>query len=224
MKKIVIINGSPRKGGNSDAMTEFAVSELQNKADIEVFIVREHNTAQCVGCNACMDDERGEVCVFRDDAAELVERLFTADAALLITPLYFMSVPGIVKVLFDRFYVHYNFPKGLKTPVQERKAAVAWTYGGSPDDVVQSASEYVAYCFRDLRYGAFDDARCPQCKDKNTFISTPEYQSRLKNLCEWLVGGGNANISGRDFGISRDRFAPGAEPPEVTAAKARNAP
>jgi len=215
MKNIIILNGSPRAGGNSDAMTAFAYERLRGKSNAEVYTVRELKIADCVGCYACMDDERGEVCVIDDDAKPLVEKLYKADAAIVLMPLYFTTVPGIVKMLFDRFFVHYNFPKGLKVPDPRRKACAAWTYGGSPEDVIQRASEYAAYCFRDLRYGIFDDVRMPQCKDKTAFQESKEYQSRVAALCDWLLEEGTDSLSGRDYGISRNRFAEGAAPPET---------
>ncbi|MDR0905306.1 MAG: flavodoxin family protein [Oscillospiraceae bacterium] len=218
MKNIIIISGSPRAGGNSDAATDFAVRELEKRgASVEVFRVRDETIAPCTGCDAGMGER--EICIHRDSAAGLIERIFKADAVLLAAPLYFMGVPGAVKVLFDRFYVHYNFVKGLKTPQPQRKAGVVFCYGGSPDDVLHRAAEYVAYCFRDLGYGSFDAAYCPMCKDKSTFSQTVEYQNRVAALADWLVSDETANRSGVSFGIERDRFADGAEPPEVTAAR-----
>jgi NAD(P)H-dependent FMN reductase len=221
MKNVIIISGSPRVNGNSDAATGFAVRELEARgASVEVFYVRDETVAPCVGCDACKGER--EVCVHGDRAAGLIERVFRADAVLLAAPLYYMGVPGTVKVLFDRFYVHYNFPKGLKTPSPQRKSGVVFCYGGSPEDVLHRAAEYVAYCFRDLGYGTFDAAYCPMCVDKSTFSQSADYRARVSALADWLVSDETENRSGVSFGIDRDRFAEGAEPPQIAAVRSES--
>ncbi|MDR0819671.1 MAG: flavodoxin family protein [Oscillospiraceae bacterium] len=217
-KNVILINGSPRNGGNSDAVIDLVKRQLeQNGASVEVYRVREHTVAPCVGCDNCKNDD--EVCIHKDGAAELIERLYKADSVLLIAPLYYTSVPGTVKVLFDRFYARYNFKKGLKTPSPMRKAGVVFCYGGSPADVLHRAAEYVAYCFRDLGYGSFDAVLCPMCTDKTTFSRIDKYQSNVAALTDWLISGNTDNISGASFGIERDRFAEGSEPPAIAAAR-----
>jgi multimeric flavodoxin WrbA len=218
VKNVIIISGSPRGGGNSDAVTEYVKERLaKNGANVEVFRVRDETIAPCIGCDKCKGER--EVCVHRDGAAGLIERIFSADAVLLAAPLYYTSVPGTVKVLYDRFYVHYNFVKGLKTPSPQRKTGVVFCYGGSPEDVLQRASEYVAYCFRDLGFGTFDNALCPMCTEKTTFSGSAEYREKVAALADWLVSDDIKNMSGKSFGIERDRFAEGTEPPGVTSAR-----
>ncbi|MDR0858775.1 MAG: flavodoxin family protein [Oscillospiraceae bacterium] len=217
-KNVIIISGSPRKGGNSDAVTAFAKEQFERSgANVEVFLVRGETVAPCIGCDSCMGER--EVCIYHDSAAELIERLFKADAVLLAAPLYYTTVPGTVKVLFDRFYVHYNFVKGLKTPSPKRKAGVVFCYGGSPEDVLQRASEYTAYCFRDLGYGTFDAAYCPMCTEKTTFSQSADYRKNVSELTDWLISDETVNRSGVSYGIERGRFAEGAEPPEVSNAR-----
>jgi NAD(P)H-dependent FMN reductase len=217
-KSVIIISGSPRVGGNSDAVAEFAKQRLEESgANVEIFCVREETIAPCIGCDGCKGTR--EVCVHRDRAAELIERIYSADAVLLAAPLYYTSVPGTVKVLFDRFYVHYNFVRGLKIPSPLRKAGVVFCYGGSPEDVLKRASEYVAYCFRDLGFGSFEAIKCPMCTEKNTFLENYIYKDNVIELSNWLISDETENRSGVSFGIERDRFAEGAEPPAITAAK-----
>jgi NAD(P)H-dependent FMN reductase len=211
---VIIINGSPRRNGNSDAVTDFAQQQLEQRgANVEVFYVRDEIIAPCIGCDTCKADR--EICVHSDSTAGLIERLFVADAILLAVPLYYTSVPGTVKVLLDRFYVHYNFVSGLKTPSPLRKASVVFCYGGSPEDVLQRASEYVAYCFRDLGYGVFDNALCPMCVEKSSFSQNSEYRAKVAELADWLISDETLNRSGKSFGIESNRFAEGSEPSAV---------
>ncbi|MDR3277921.1 MAG: flavodoxin family protein [Oscillospiraceae bacterium] len=188
MSGCVIINGSPRAGGNSDAITELAVRELTSAGVApEAFYVRDHAIAPCIGCDRC---KKTDVCVFQDSAAEIIGKLLKADAALLIAPIYYTSVPGTVKVLIDRFYVNYNFERGLKAPNPARKFGVVFTYGGTPDAEVMKAVDLVNYAFRDLGCGAQRSVLCGMNVEKTSFSANGAYRRRVCDLTAWLSQGG----------------------------------
>lgn len=52
MKKIIIVNASPRKGGNCDVVADKLSSELKD-AEVEVFALRDKKVGPCLACNAC---------------------------------------------------------------------------------------------------------------------------------------------------------------------------
>jgi multimeric flavodoxin WrbA len=185
VKKIVIINGSPRASGNSDAMTRLAESRLGGAASTEVFYMRQNAVIPCVGCDSCKETDE---CVHDDSAAALIGRLKRADGALLFTPLYYTSVPGVVKVLFDRFYVEYNpWRYGLKTPSPNRRFGVVFTYGGSPADVVERAVELSAYAFADLGFGSHKSVMCAMNIEKDSFEKNGEYRREVERLLDWML-------------------------------------
>ena len=62
MKKVLILSGSPRKGGNSDILCdEFAKGALANGHEVEKICVAEKKIAPCLGCYYCKD--HGGKCV-----------------------------------------------------------------------------------------------------------------------------------------------------------------
>ena len=130
MKQYIIINGSPRKDGNSDHITDLAVQELEQQgAEVEVFKVREHEIKNCIACDSC---KKTGHCIHQDDAAALIEKATACDGILFVSPLYFSAAPGTVKVLIDRFYSLFNPAKGMTMPSAERKCGIVLTY----DDAV----------------------------------------------------------------------------------------
>ena len=51
---ILILSGSPRKGGNTDLLVEAFVKGASQKHHVEVVSVRDYKANPCMGCNACV--------------------------------------------------------------------------------------------------------------------------------------------------------------------------
>ncbi len=99
-KKILILSGSPRKGGNSDILCgEFARGAAEAGCEVEVIRIAEKNIGYCRACYAC----RGTgVCVIKDDMAEVLQKMIDADAIVLASPVYFYSIDAQLKAVIDR--------------------------------------------------------------------------------------------------------------------------
>ena len=89
MKKIIIVNASPRKGGNCDVVADKLSSELKD-AEVEVFALRDKKVGPCLACNACKS-RKTPVCVQKDDMGALIPRIDSCDAIVLLSPIYFGS-------------------------------------------------------------------------------------------------------------------------------------
>ena len=101
MKKVLILSGSPRKGGNSDILCdEFMKGALSVGADVEKIRVAEKKISPCSGCYYCK--ESGGRCAFNDDMTEILEKIIAADVIVLSSPVYFYSVCAQLKAVIDR--------------------------------------------------------------------------------------------------------------------------
>ena len=110
-KKVLVITTSFRKGGNSDSLAEaFANGAREAGNQVEVISLANKNIGFCKGCLACVKTQR---CVINDDAVEIVEKMKEADAIAFATPVYYYSVSGQLKTMFDRanplYTSDYNF-------------------------------------------------------------------------------------------------------------------
>ncbi len=98
-KKVLILSGSPRKGGNSDSLCdEFARGAIERGNEVEKIRVAEKNIGYCLGCYACKDG----ACIQGDDMAEILEKIIACDVLVLASPVYFYSVSAQLKTLIDR--------------------------------------------------------------------------------------------------------------------------
>lgn len=99
-KAILIVSSSPRKNGNSETLAD-AFSKGARKAghSVETVRLREKQIGFCKGCLACL--KLGH-CVIQDDAIEIADKMYDADALVFATPVYYYSVCGQLKTMLDR--------------------------------------------------------------------------------------------------------------------------
>ena len=101
MKKVLILSGSPRKGGNSDILCdEFARGARKQGHEVEKVFVSEKKIAPCSGCYYCKD--HGGKCVYNDDMAELLQKIIDCNVLVLSSPVYFYAICAQLKIVIDR--------------------------------------------------------------------------------------------------------------------------
>ena len=111
MKKILILEGSPRRNGNSAILSdEFARGAEKAGCSVEKVHIAGKKVAGCLGCNACY--RNGGACVQKDDMAEIREKMLAADVIVLASPVYFYSMTAQMKAVIDRTYAFYQQLEG----------------------------------------------------------------------------------------------------------------
>lgn len=126
------IAGSPRRNGNSDRLLEAALAGAREAgARTETFVAAGSGVNPCRGCNACSLDG---VCIQRDAGDALYAAIESADAIVIASPVYFATVPGVLKVLYDRMQPFWARTHVLKQPRPPRRpgAILLVRAGGDP--------------------------------------------------------------------------------------------
>jgi multimeric flavodoxin WrbA len=101
--KVVALNGSARKGGNTSILLRYVLKELENEG-IETELI-EMSGAKIHGCLACREcsKKRDHKCAQRDDMGNTyIEKMEQADGILLGSPTYVADVTPEIKALMDR--------------------------------------------------------------------------------------------------------------------------
>ncbi len=102
-KKIVVITGSPRKTGNSFAMTDAFINEAEAKGHtVTRFDAALKSVGGCHACETCF--KTGKACSFDDDFNAIAPAILEADAVVFTMPVYWYSIPAQVKGVIDRLY------------------------------------------------------------------------------------------------------------------------
>ena len=102
-KKIVVITGSPRKDGNSFAMTDAFIRAAEEKGhSVTRFDATQKNVGGCHACETCY--KTGKPCSFDDDFNEIAPALLEADVVVFSMPVYWYSIPAQIKAVIDKMY------------------------------------------------------------------------------------------------------------------------
>ena len=98
--KIVILNGSARKGNTSAAIQAFRKG-AEGKHEIEVIEPHKLHIAPCKGCNAC---ECYKGCIDKDDTNKTIDAIAAADMILFTSPVYWWGITGQLKLVIDKCF------------------------------------------------------------------------------------------------------------------------
>lgn len=105
----IAINGSPRKGGNTEILLQEVLAELKN-GGWETELVKVGGTAirGCIACGKCFENKDNECSVKKDNFNQIFAKMLKADAMILGSPTYFAAVSADLKALIERAgYVAY---------------------------------------------------------------------------------------------------------------------
>ena len=101
MKKVLILSGSPRVGGNSDILCDqFAKGALEQGNEVEKIRVADKKIAPCSGCYFCK--KSGGRCALNDDMSDILQKIIDCDVLVLSSPVYFYSMSAQLKAVIDR--------------------------------------------------------------------------------------------------------------------------
>lgn len=123
--KIVILNGSPRKGNTVTAINSL-IEGINGKHEVEVIDTYKVNVGPCMACGVC---QMQNGCVAKDDTNMVIDKLAAADMLVFATPVYWWGITAQIKLVLDKLYC-----RGLK--FKGKKAGVI-AVGGSPVDSEQ---------------------------------------------------------------------------------------
>ena len=151
MKKIMIIDGGPRKNFNTASMLQkFAEGAMSVGNEIEVKTVRLYNLDYkgCMSCMACkIKGKASNVCKFKDALTPILEEIAQADGLVLGSPIYFGQITGQMQAFLERLafpwlsYNDYSMTAPKKMPV-----VLMETMNGLPDNNNSQGYGPMEYC------------------------------------------------------------------------------
>lgn len=110
--KVLIINGSPRVGGNTcSALSEMEKVFARNEIETQTVQIGNMDIRGCIACGFCF--EHGK-CVFNDIVNELAEKFKECDGLVVASPVYYASANATLVALLDRLFYSSDFDKTMK--------------------------------------------------------------------------------------------------------------
>ena len=103
LMNILILSGSPRKGGNTDLLVEAFAKGASPRHHVEVVSVHDYKVNPCIGCNSCFTREDYKCCQ-KDDMQIVYEKMANAEMLVIASPVYFYGLSAQLKAVIDRFH------------------------------------------------------------------------------------------------------------------------
>lgn len=137
--KVIAINGSPRKDGNTSQVLNVMANELEEQGiGVETIQIGQLSIHGCIGCGYCRSSEDNH-CVFKDDIVnEVAAKMRKADGFILASPTYYAGIAGTMKSFLDRVFFtssdYFKFKVATSIAVVRRAGGV---------DVVHQLNNYL---------------------------------------------------------------------------------
>ena len=136
MKKIVILNGSPRRNGNTSALVEAFVRGAESVGNevTEFFLDR----MEIHGCKGCFGGHSSQACpcVQKDDMDKIYPAVRESEVIVLATPLYYWNMSGQIRTAIDRLFALEEGDGNLLRGHDRACALLMAAEGHGFDDVV----------------------------------------------------------------------------------------
>ena len=110
--KVLMINGSPRVGGNTAlALSEMEKTFQKNGIEAEIMQIGNQAIRGCIACGSC--GKKGQ-CVFDDAVNEAAPKFAAADGLVIASPVYYASANGTLVSFLDRLFMSCKCDKRMK--------------------------------------------------------------------------------------------------------------
>ena len=181
--KTLIINGSPRKDGNTAALIKHLRAHLSGEV-IEISAFRS-DIAPCVDCRGCWTTAK---CVVKDEMQLIYNDDF--DNVVLASPVYYSTLPGQVLSLMSRLQPWHAAKFFLNKPLDLRpkKAAVILTAGGKGNE--SGTHHHIRAMMRMLNASGYEAHQV--CSANTDAIPAGEDEDAIRgviDIAHWLTEG-----------------------------------
>ncbi|MDE6847652.1 MAG: flavodoxin family protein [Lachnospiraceae bacterium] len=118
-KKIIVLNGSPRKNGNTAALIQAFTEGAESAGNtVTEFFLDSMNIHGCKGCFGGGKNPDSP-CVQNDDMDKIYPAYKDADIVVLASPLYYWTISGQLKCAFDRLFAVAECDADYRNPKKE---------------------------------------------------------------------------------------------------------
>ena len=135
-KKIVVLNGSPRRAGNTSALVrEFTKGAESAGSTVTEFFLNDMDIHGCLGCFGGRSS-RECPCVQKDDMVQIYPAVKDCDVVVLATPLYYWNMSGQLRTAVDRLFALEEGDGNLLRGNGKASALLMAAEGSGFEDVV----------------------------------------------------------------------------------------
>jgi multimeric flavodoxin WrbA len=174
MKEIVVFNGSPRKDGNTTTILDLVAKGARELgAQVKFYTLFKMKFMACQGCFGCRVQPD---CVINDEVREALQKVMTADAVVIGSPIYMMQMTGPVKNLVDRFFPLMDTDG--RPRFGTKKLVTVYTQSLDDPHAYDSYYEYTAAMYPSFGFEWVDNLVCTNANDPERAERDEELRAR----------------------------------------------
>ena len=187
--KILGIEGSPRKEGNTEKLVQQILKGAADTGCQSHFIkLATLNIEHCTGCGSCR--ATGE-CVLTDDMDTVYNAIQDSNVIVIGSPVYAWQVSGITKDFMDRLcrLLTQDYQSRLSGP---KKIAFAYTQGNPDPRLFREYFDYQEKVYAFLGFTLAGRIQGAGTRAKDDILSHTDVLQQAASLGRELVAGDNA--------------------------------
>lgn len=132
MKKVIIVNGSPRKNWNTAKMCEsFANGVKEADGEAEIINLYDVDFKGCRSCFACKlkNGKNYGKCAYPDGLVPILDKISSSDGLVVASPIYCYDVTGVTRCFIERLtFPFFEYKEGYPSIAPKRlKTAMIYT-------------------------------------------------------------------------------------------------
>lgn len=179
--KTLIINGSPRKNGDTVSL----INELTKQLNGDYIIADAYysDISACVDCRYCWHNDG---CSINDEMTQIYDYIVDCDNVVIASPIYFSQPTGKLLDVCSRFQTYFaaKYFRKQTLAIKPKKGAVILVGGG--DGNTRDAYNTICTILNHINatdifplVGSFKTNQIPTTND-------PYIRNKIKNLAEYL--------------------------------------
>lgn len=191
MKKVIIINASPRKNFNTAQLLQEAKKGAEFAgASVEYINLVDLKFKGCLSCFACkkIGNKTGGICATKDDLKPVLEKIIEADTLIIGTPIYYSYPTGMFRNLLERlFFAMMTYSKGgvggMPRLLIDKKMPVGLIYTMNCTPQLAEQFNYPAILAPDKNYAELYFGYCEVLNAYNTYQFS-DYSKYLADIID----------------------------------------
>lgn len=152
--KTLIINGSPRKNGDTITLVSEMIKYLEG--EVKIIDTYYENISPCVDCRYCWHNNG---CAISDEMQEIYKLINEADNIVLASPIYFSELTGPLLSFASRlqlFYASKHIRKDKEFKLKDKNGVLILAGGGGDTKGIECAGKTADIIFKQMNARLID--------------------------------------------------------------------
>ncbi|MDD1717904.1 MAG: flavodoxin family protein [Methanoregulaceae archaeon] len=190
---IIVIQGSPRPGGNCTTMAVWASEAARSLGrTVQLIFPDELDIRPCIGCYQCYNTG---ACTFSDDMAAVIPAIRGSRLLIVCSPVYTETVPSQLKLLIDRCQAFHAAESFGETPDRERTKGFIIAIAGRKGKTNLTCTKRVLVSFmKNLGIELRAEILIDGLDELRDVSKIPGMKERVKELIESSLQPGDAKL------------------------------